>query len=93
MSMSIEPITLREANAFVDKHHRHHDPVRGCLFCVAASLDGEIVGVAVVGRPVSRVLQADGYTAEVTRVCVVDGARNACSMLHAYPVDTQAARS
>ena len=45
--------------------------------------DGErVVGVAVVGRPTSRVLARDTYTAEVTRCCT-DGARNACSMLYA----------
>lgn len=38
------------------------------------------MGVAVVGRPVARMLQ-DGFTAEVTRLCT-DGTRNACSMLY-----------
>ena len=48
---------------------------------LAVERAGEIVGVAIVGRPVARGLQ-DGRTAEVTRVCVLDGARNACSMLY-----------
>lgn len=74
------PITLREANAYVAANHRHHGETRGCIFCVAASLDGEIVGVGVAGRPVARLLQ-DGYTAEVTRLCT-DGTPNACSMLY-----------
>lgn len=42
---------------------------------------GELVGVAIVGRPVARMLQ-DGYTCEVTRLCT-DGTRNACSKLYA----------
>lgn len=37
-------------------------------------------GVAIVGRPVARLLD-NGWTLEVNRVCT-DGARNACSMLY-----------
>lgn len=40
-----------------------------------------IVGVATVGRPVSRNL-ADGWTAEVTRVCVLPAIGNGCSLLY-----------
>jgi hypothetical protein len=40
----------------------------------------QIVGVAIVGRPVSR-FRDDGLTAEVTRLCT-DGTRNACSFLY-----------
>lgn len=79
--LNIVPTTLREANAFVTAHHRHHRPPRGCVCVVAVADDGgEVRGVAIVGRPVSRVL-SDGWTAEVTRVAT-DGARNACSMLY-----------
>lgn len=35
----------------------------------------------IVGRPVSRHFD-DGWTAEVTRLCVLDGHRNACSRLY-----------
>lgn len=82
MSISLVPITLREASAFVARHHRHHKPPAGCVCVVGIERDSKIVGVAIVGRPVSRVLQGDGYTAEVLRVCVVDGVRNGCSMLY-----------
>jgi hypothetical protein len=78
--LRVIPITLREANAFVRRLHRHHGPSRGCLFCVAVALGDRIVGVAIVGRPVSRMLQ-DGYTAEVTRVCT-DGTEHAPSKLY-----------
>jgi hypothetical protein len=74
------PLTQREALAFVGAHHRHHKPPRGSLFQIGAALDGQIVGVVIVGRPVSRFRQ-DGYTAEVTRLCT-DGTRNACSFLY-----------
>ena len=44
--------------------------------------DGELlVGVAIVGRPVSRVIQAEGATLEVIRTAT-DGSRNANSMLY-----------
>jgi L-amino acid N-acyltransferase YncA len=82
MGLELVPITLREACAFVRAHHRHHKPPRGCRFVVGCADDGAIVGVAIVGRPVARNLE-DGWTAEVTRVCVLESARNACSMLYA----------
>lgn len=81
MPLEIVPITLAEANKFIQDNHRHHKPVVGHKFSVAVS-DGEnIVGVAAVGRPVSRYLD-DGWTLEVNRLCT-DGTRNACSMLYA----------
>ena len=84
---TIERIGLDEANAFVLAHHRHHKPVVGHLFSLAAatadSLDGgprKIVGVAIIGRPVARG-RDDGVTAEVTRLAT-DGTKNACSFLY-----------
>lgn len=79
--LRIIPCTLREANAYVKRHHRHHQPVAGCKFCLAVIDDhGQIRGVAIVGRPVARHLD-DGFTAEVTRVAT-DGCPNACSALY-----------
>lgn len=78
--MTVVPITLREANAFVREHHRHRGVVRGQKFAIAASVDERVVGVAIVGRPVARLLQ-DGWTLEVNRLCT-DGTRNACSFLY-----------
>jgi len=71
---------LDEANAFVAAHHRHHKPVPGAKFCLAVSEGDKVRGVAIVGRPVARLLD-NGWTLEVNRVCT-DGARNACSMLY-----------
>jgi len=79
-SLVIVPLSLPEANAFVELHHRHHRPCVGHKFSVGAAVGGEIVGVAIVGRPVSRVLD-DGMTLEVNRVAT-DGTRNACSALY-----------
>ena len=81
MSLRVTPITLAEANAFVARNHRHHEPVVGHKFSVAVSEGERVRGVAIVGRPVSR-RRDDGWTLEVTRCCT-DGARNACSMLYA----------
>jgi len=78
--LTVQPITQREAFAFIERHHRHHRPPRGSLFQVAVSDGYEVCGVAVVGRPVARMAQ-DGWTAEVVRVAT-DGTRNACSALY-----------
>lgn len=78
--MRVVPCTIAEAKAFVEQHHRHHDAPLGGLFAVACADDEQVRGVAVVGRPVARMLD-DGWTVEVTRVAT-DGAANTCSMLY-----------
>jgi hypothetical protein len=78
--LEIVPLTLAEANAFVARRHRHHGPVVGHKFSIGVGRNGEIVGVAIVGRPVSRALDT-GWTLEVTRCCT-DGTRNAASALY-----------
>ena len=80
MSLTLTPLTLREARAFVARHHRHNPPPRGGKFAIGAAMDGEVVGVVIVGRPVSAEWD-DGWTAEATRV-TTDGTRNACSLLY-----------
>lgn len=74
------PINLEGANEFVSRHHRHHKAVQGHKFSIGAESHGELVGVVIVGRPVSRRLD-DGMTLEVTRLCS-DGTKNACSFLY-----------
>jgi hypothetical protein len=79
--LTIVPIELAEANAFIVKHHRHHGKVIGWKFGVAcADENGTVVGVATVGRPVSRHLD-NGWTLEVNRLCT-DGTPHAASMLY-----------
>lgn len=81
--LTVVPCELAEANAFIAQHHRHHGPATGHRFSLAVADDaGQVRGVAVVGRPVSRMLQAGGWTLEVTRCCS-DGCPNACSALYA----------
>ena len=74
------PIELKEANAYVDNLHRHHSSVHRDKFRVGATLNGKLVGVVQVGRPVSRMLD-DGKTLEVVRLCT-DGTENVCSFLY-----------
>lgn len=72
--------TLREANAFVAQHHRHHRPARGARAVLGVKNElSQLVGVALVGRPVSRELQRQDVL-EVTRLAT-DGTPNACSFL------------
>lgn len=78
--MEIIPITLKAANEYVAQNHRHHKPVAGCKFCIGCEDGGQLVGVAICGRPVSRHLD-NGKTLEINRLCT-DGTRNACSMLY-----------
>ena len=74
------PLELKQANAFVAEHHRHHDPVYRDKFRVGCEMEGEVVGVANVGRPVNRNLD-DGKTLEVTRLCTT-GEKDVCSFLY-----------
>jgi hypothetical protein len=81
VKFAVVPLPLDEANAFVAQHHRHHGRVVGHKFSLGVSTqDGEIHGVAIVSRPVSRRLD-NGLTLEITRVAT-DGAKDACSALY-----------
>jgi hypothetical protein len=71
VSLRLVPVTLKEANAYVKRLHRHHDPVTGHRWSI---------GVAICERAKARL--ASPFMAEVTRVCT-DGTKNACSMLYA----------
>ena len=79
--MRLTPVTLREANAFVARYHRHHPPVQGHRFSLGAWDGDRLIGVAIVGRPVARKTPAHRVL-EVTRLCT-DGTKNACSLLYA----------
>lgn len=75
------PIELRDAQNYINEHHRHHQAAHRDKFRLAAmDDDGNLVGVVQVGRPVSRVLD-DGKTLEVLRLCT-NGQKNVCSFLY-----------
>ena len=79
--MKIKPYTLRAANEYVRQHHRHSKVVVGCKFCIAAvDEDDQVIGVAIVGRPVARRLD-DGYVGEIVRTCTA-GVKNVNSFLY-----------
>jgi hypothetical protein len=80
LSLRIVPLTLRQANTFIIEHHRHHKPVVGHRFSLGCEDDGKLVGIAVVGRPVSREIE-QYCVAEVTRLAT-NGTMNACSKLY-----------
>ena len=81
MKLEIQPITQREACAYIALHHRHHKPPVGARICIALNNGEKVVGVLTAGRPVARAYD-DGWTLEITRCCT-DGTRNACSKLYA----------
>lgn len=82
MSLIAVPITLKEAIEFVGNFHRHNKPPVGGLFAVGCSDGSALVGVAIVSRPVARMLD-NGETAEVIRCCVLDDSqKGTCSFLY-----------
>jgi len=76
----VRPVTFKQACTFVAELHRHNKPPRGHKFSIGCFDGDQLVGVAMVGRPVARALD-DGLTAEINRTCT-DGHRNANSMLY-----------
>lgn len=76
----IIPLTLRQANDFVEAHHRHSARTSndGGKFAIGLEFDGQLVGAAIVGRPVARMLQQEG-TAELLRCCVSPAAPEGAS--------------
>lgn len=80
--LEIVPLTFKEAKFFIDRFHRHHRPPTGGLFAIGCSCGSDVVGVAVVGRPLARLLD-DGWTVEVTRLCTDGTIPHVASKLYA----------
>ena len=78
--LKLVPVSFAQAKQFVAEHHRHNKPPTGWKFGVGVEVDGQLVGVAMAGRPVARRLD-DGLTLEVNRTCTL-GTPNANSMLY-----------
>jgi len=81
--MEIIPLTLKAANTFTEKVHRHHGKIPGGLdyFRVGAIDDaGRLIGAAIAARPPNR-NSDNGRTCEVVR-CATNGHKNACSFLY-----------
>ena len=79
--VSVRPLPVTLAIRFNATTHRRLPKVIGGMWAVGAEIDGELVGVALVGRPIAR-LADDGRCLEVLRCAVATGARNACSALY-----------
>ncbi len=89
--VTLRPCPVKVALRFVASTHRRLPSLQGGMWCVAAVIDGETVGVAVVGHPQARLTAARLNELEVLRVAVLDGAQNACSAL--YGATARAARA
>ena len=74
------PISIKEANVFVAKYHRHSIPTSGGKFAIGCQHNEQLVGVAICGRPIAR-LADNGHTLEVLRVCT-DGTKQVNSFLY-----------
>ena len=76
----VVPVSFADACSFVAEHHRHHAPPVGHKFSLGVACGTQLVGVAIVGRPVARYLD-NGLTLEVTRTAT-NGRHNANSLLY-----------
>ena len=84
MILRVVPCSLRQANDFVEAYHRHNLRTArdGGKFAIAAASGDSVVGIAIVGNPLSATLM-DGLTAEVLRVCILpDAPKNSNSLLY-----------
>jgi len=54
--LAVVPVSLREANDFVENFHRHNGRTNhdGGKFAIGCSTGSELVGVVIVGRPLAR---------------------------------------
>ena len=84
--LSCIPLTLKDANKFVKEFHRHNKDCRGHRFSIGAVYNDELVGVAIVGRPIARKLDQK-LIAEVLRNCVKpDAPKGTCSFLYSKAI-------
>lgn len=79
MTLRVVPIYSSEALAFCDAHHSHLDPPDRIFYASAVHDETGLRCVALLARPKSRELQAQGY-AEVVRVASDGTAEHAASM-------------
>lgn len=63
--LRLVPLSIKAAGRFVAEHHRHNRPPQGALFAVGAKRGEQLAGVAIIGRPVARMLD-DGERASFT---------------------------
>jgi len=88
--LTVFPVEFSIAAEFINRHHRHCAAPVGHIFSLGCYMDGNLVGVAMCGRPVARRLD-NGNNIEINRLCT-DGTRNACSKLYSRCVRYAAAK-
>lgn len=88
--VSTRPYPIVDAKKFIRVTHRRLPNVTTAMWAIAAVVNDDVVGVALVGRPLAR-MSCDGVSLEVTRCAVTEGATNACSAL--YGACSRAARA
>lgn len=96
-TLDIQPVVFSEAAEFVEKHHAHCPRPVGWKFGASIWNGHTQIGVVMVGRPVSRLIDQVGDTLEVNRLCLdrtlPDPLRwNACSQLYAWAARETASR-
>ena len=79
MTLRVVPVGVRRARQIVEAMHAHHHAPPGALFCVGVADDDRLACIAIVSRPVARMLDASPVVAEVTR-CASDRTPHAASM-------------
>ena len=85
--LEAEPITLKEASTYIDRHHRHNagPSIHKFSVCLRAAGEPEPVGVAVASIPKAR-HQMDGETLEINRCCTDPRYADVCSNLYARAI-------
>lgn len=80
-------IELNEANRFISNHHRHSLPLKpiNVKYVLGLENENELVGVAILGRCVSRYLDEEGVI-EIRRLAT-NGLKNSSSFLLARCCD------
>jgi len=87
-TLRVVPATIKEANDYVRRFHRHCEPVVGAQYALAVvDAAGMVHGIALLGRPIARLLDVGTHgemkrrIIEVRRVAT-DGTANVPSMLY-----------
>jgi len=97
-SLEIRPVAQLDAKTFIREHHEHcSKPPAGWKFGAAIWNGNLQIGVMMVGRPVSRMIDQKKDTLEVNRLCLNRGLPdplrwNACSQLYSYAAREAEAR-
>lgn len=81
MTLRVVPVGVRAARRIVEAMHAHHHAPPGALFCVGVADNDRLACVAIVSRPVARMLDASPVVAEVTR-CASDRTPHAARRVH-----------